>query len=366
MTIAAKRFKFLDQETNVAIADLVNNRTSEIFNSPNVVVNSVSTELQSFVNTGKQAISPIVDTIQSLQATASGLIRDIKGMVGSLKDILDLPMTEIDRLVADLFPDDKASQTSFSKAIEKCKSDALKMGGIGKPYDRTINCNGNSRVASNNGCDSAQFNNILNKITGGQYNSKVNDLNGVLAKLMSLSKFGYDMNMCGVFSAVSQGVGNRNVLSRASGALVGNLAASKNTSGILDVVNSSVGLDTMLENPNSIVAMLETFTIPKEIKEAEYSNYADRTIAAAEILSDDWDTSSVDDNLSISNIVVSNTDLDQVFTSKVMDKAFDEDSLSTVIDDEFDFIHTANRTSRLSGLSRMDFDLGRSTGMVLR
>jgi hypothetical protein len=342
MAIAAKRFTFLDNETNVATTDFSKADNTTILNSPNNENKSITTELAAFIKkTGpnpdiKSILKGIVGTNSSIPGRIS------KGASSNLLDTSSLLPKDLDKLTTSMFSGNSSASSAINQLPTTCRNKVSGMSGYGRPYDPTVNCNGNSQRSNYNSCNSSQYGNALNKITGGQYNSSYNDANSLLASLLGLSNLGYDMNMCGVFGSLSSslGNGNTNLLSRASGAILGDLSSKGNTLGILDLANGSMGLHTKLENPGGVSNALSSFSTPSVIKEKDYSVFSDRFMGSMETFDDKWNKSSVDNSVSSRNIS-SNKDLSKVFKGKVMDNVYDENNLNTAPSNDFNFLSIA-------------------------
>ena len=186
----------------------------------------------------------------------SGAVRSVKSLYGDVKDIAANGSKMIDDQIKNLFGGIPGAGGAFSSMSSNCKNRASGFGGMGKPYDASFSCNGKDKAATGGACNSGGFSDALNKLTGGEYNSSYNDLNKTLAGLMGLSKFGYDLNMCGVFGSLSNSVSGlagagSELLSRASAGLAGTLSNDGNTYGLLDLAGSSTGLSPKLEYPYS-------------------------------------------------------------------------------------------------------------------
>lgn len=329
MAIAAKRFKFLNEETNVAVSDFISN-TSDIFNSVNNEVKELLGTTEDFIKGAikDSGIKGLKDKIPTEE------IREVKQLYGNLKDLTKFSTKDVDNAIKELLPDNPIVQSAFGKISGSCKTKALSKGGLGKPYDANINCNGKNRKASSGSCNSGELNNVLNKLTNGNYNAEFSDMNRNLKNLMALSSYGYDMNMCGVFGALSGSL-NKDLLSRASGALLGQLASDKNTLGILDLAGASAGLHSLLEYPKGIKDSLTNFKIPEEILEKGQGELADRFKGAMTLFKDDWDKSEVDGLISLASVEAYNSDLDETLSCGRLGNTFTEDELDEVfIDDD--------------------------------
>jgi len=135
-----------------------------------------------------------------------------------------------------------------------------------------------------------------------------------------------------VFSALTGDL-DKDVLSRASGALLGHLGSSGNVLGVLDLAGASTGLHTLIENPSGIATAFKNFSIPSEIKLGSLNGFSDRLTGAMELYSDSWNQSSYDGMLSTSYADGYNPQVNEVFQSKLLDNTIGLDLDVPVIDD---------------------------------
>lgn len=343
MAIVAKRFKVFDEETNVAITDFVSN-TRDIYNSVNNEVKELKAGAEDFIKNAikESGIEGLKDKIPTEQ------IREVKQLYGNLKDLTKISTKDIDNAVRELIPDHPLAQAAFNKLSSSCKNKALNKGGLGKPYDADMNCNGKSRKANSGSCNSGGLSNVLGKLTGGAYNSVYSDLNKGLSSILSLASYGYKMNMCGVFGALSGSIGSdllgglgKNLLSRASGGLLGELSAAKNTFGILDLAGASAGLHTLLEYPKGIVDSLTNFKIPEDIREIAQEEFGERFTGAMELFDSGWKESGLGDLISLKNVEGYSSDLDNVLSCGRLGNVFSEDALDIPIISDKDVFSAA-------------------------
>lgn len=343
MPVAAKRFDFLNEETNVAIADFSKLKDNSILNSVNNELKMMSADVSEFINNAVQdasALKPPSDLDKAIDATKD-LVRNTKEIFGSIKDLKILDSKTLDKTISDILPDNPLIKSAFNQISSKCKTGGFSGGGLGKPYNPSINCNGNKKNASGGACNTGQFSDILNKLTGGSYNSAFNDLNKMLKQLISLSKYGFNLNMCGVFGALANGITDKNLLSRASGALLGDLASKSNINGFMDLAAGSVGLHSLLEYPNGLKDTFNNFSKPAEFLENGLSNLAGGVKGAASIFNENWNKAS-DGLLSIDIFDKKDNTLNDVFKAETLNKYIPNvDNLDFIPDDNDSYFNLA-------------------------
>lgn len=331
MSMLAQRFKFADTETDVAIADFQSVTSSDLFNSPNLVVPDLDADMKAFLATNLQV--PKIDVPKA----PDGLVRDIKGAVSFAKDLKSYTSKQLDATLSGFIPNNPLAQAAFNKMSTACKTNAANNFNLGKPYDKNINCNGKSRTGTGGGCNSAGFGDVISKLTNGAYNSTFTDANQILKNLVGLSKLGYDMNMCGVFGALGQGL-DKDLLGRASGALLGTIGASKNVLGLFDLAGASAGLKTLQNNPGGLTSALTGLKIPSEIKAGDLSSFCDRITGSAELLDPKWNLSRFDSMPSTSILPIDMGELSTPINAKALDKVFNIENLDEVHDSFDDYM----------------------------
>lgn len=324
MAIPTKRFEFLTQETNLPLADFFTSNNTSILNSSNNDIKNISADLEGFIGNLTQNFN-----IEDLMSQASSLLpsRDSKDILSNLSDLTSLIPNDLTQMLTGLLPDSALALTSMNKMSSSCKKRALNKRGSGRPYSPSVSCNGTDRRATGD-CDASSFSTAMNQATNGQYQSQYSNKNNDLNRIISLSSMGYDMNMCGVFGSLSTGIADNNLLSRASGSLLGKLTTDKNILGMLDLSSSSGGLHTILENPSGIVSMLSSFQYTNDFKENERSTLSDRYTGAMEIFDPNWNRSQYD--LSLSTSGVKSKDMADLLQTKELDNVYDTTNINVI------------------------------------
>lgn len=348
MAISAKRFQFLDEETNVALADFQDPSSSDIFNSPNNQQDEMTADMQDFIENAAESAS-----LPSMNAATDEILRKSKELSSSIRDLTGLSSKQIEALTASIFPNNPLAKNAFGQLAQRCRDGALGNGGFGRPFDPTIDCNGSRQAAGRMGCTSSQFGNLLDKLTNGQYSALFNDSNGLLLALLSLSALGYNLNMCGVFGALSNNLSS-DILSRGAAGLLNMLGSGGNVLGALDIAKnvSLKGLYPSLENPGAVGTIMTGFRMPGDLVENDYPGFTDGFQGGMDSIDDSWMTSSHDGILSSSTISSSNGDRALMYQCRQMDNIFTEANYNQIPSSDFDFFAaSARETSSFDELS---------------
>lgn len=335
MAIPIKRFEFLDEQTNLAIADVYSESNTDILNSPMNELKTMSSDIEEFLGSGIQSAKDglPLDTLPND-------LRISKDSLGNLADVGNLLPKDWTSLISSMLPDNPLAQSDFSQMSSRCKQKAGSRRGSGKPYGTANSCGAGSKPAKGScGSSSKQFGKAMNKATGGAFTSDFLDLDGLLSGVVGLSSMGYDMNLCNVFGSLATQIPNTDLLSKASGSLIGGLNSSGNVMGMLDLASSSTALNTKAYNPSTITGMLSGFNFPKEIKQSNNSNLAERFTGAMEIFDGKWNQSGYDGILSTQG--VQNSDMGSLMQQKALDNIYDSTQLNIAPADDYSFLSTS-------------------------
>ncbi len=347
MGVPSKRFESLTQQTNIGTADFLDVNTASIFNSPNNSFTGIPADLEKFISDFYQkgeGDAPVKEAGSSL-----GFERAVNTLSGGFRDLSTLNTRDIDNAIAGVIPN-PTLQSAFRQISAKCKNKALTPLGFGKPFDMSMGCGDGNSNNSGGGCDSAQFSDVLSKMTGGEYNRTYKDINNMMNNMLALSNYGFDMNMCGAFGALLTAAPfstlPSNSVSRLSSVLLASVNSSGNVLGALDIasVSATRDLTPILENPNGIMNMFSNYKTPVKVKDTGLSSMTDRVFGAATIFgSSSWNKSKHDDKLSTVNLGNYNKQFDKTLTAKVMNNIGDEDDLDSIFNDENTLMKVAYR-----------------------
>lgn len=410
MAISAQRFKILDKETNVSIAEFTSKLDSGIMNSAENALKEANETLNNLIESGQQSASEVLEKIGSPQAHIASAMeagqqkagelldeagkmydsaksavgnaigdavsaaqeqlknisepfkdvtRSVKGVISQVQDLASLP-SKLDAEIGNILSSGLAGigidgfgnvggrinpglSKSLTGLMRNCRTRGSNYGFPGKPYDISAKCNGRdislgkgSGASGRQGCDAGEYGNLLNRLTDGAYDASFKNLNAALKSLMALAGYGYNIGLCGVFSALS---GNlpKDALSRAAGGLLATFGASGNTNAVLDIAQSSLGLYPKLQNPSIVSTFLSNFTKPEQTRTADLPGLADRVFGGTELLDSSWSTSSYDSIPSLSQIWDYTPDLKETTKAKLTDRVVPDLDFAPSNDDDFLF-----------------------------
>jgi hypothetical protein len=179
----------------------------------------------------------------------------------------------------------------------------------------------------------------MSAATGGAYNPDFLDLDGMLGMITGLSGMGMDMGMCNVFSALSHDIPHLDMLSKASGSLLGKASSSRNVMGMLDIAGSSAGLHPKAFNPSAITGMLKGFRMPTSVRAGARPDLANRFTGAMELIDVNHGKSQYDDTISTHG--VENTEYRSLMHQRSLDNVYTSNNLNTAPVDDYSFYSAA-------------------------
>lgn len=333
MTIPAKRFTFLNDETNLATADFYNPQTNEIFNSPNLIDTTMDADMAGFLD---QSFGVSSITLSQPTDPLVSQTRPTKDAFSGLKSISSL---NTGALATSLFPGNGAAQGIFKQLTGKCATGPMSRYNAGKPYNPAVNCGGQNKRGPSGGCSPSSISDILNKLTNSQYGSAVTDLNHALSALVALATMGYNGNLCGVFGALSGGAGlTTGVLSRGAGMLIGSLTAGKNLTGIFDV-SGQVGvqnLNVIQEFPGAPTAILNSIAMPFDARQRDMVSLNNSIGGSLDAIKPNWNTSTYDGAYSCAAATEYSGDYDSILRAGSTNRSIGSDisDLDTIPSDD--------------------------------
>lgn len=353
MAIVAKRFEFLSQDTNLASSTFGAGKLDDIINSAVNEFKTTGEDAGNLIRTSFPDESGIASKIfSSAKDSFEEYSRDIKSIAGKLTDYKGAPEGLVGELVKSF-----TSNSAGSTAVAKSAIDMLRRCGRGssygfggRPYDISASCSGGKaslgRYGVGSGCNSAGYTDLLNKLTGGGYNSGFNDITSGLRSLMALSGYGYKLGLCGVFSGlytskVFDGLGLTNLeYGKAAGNLLGIMGAGGNVRGWIDVAKGSTGLFPGLTNPSSLDELLGNMEIPEGLGELDEVELMRQLRGGQELYDEDW-MHNDEGMLSMGHLNGVSSDYVNLSDTWLTDQSFGEADLDIIPDTDDNFLSTA-------------------------
>lgn len=353
MAIAAKRFQFLTQDTNLASSTFGAGKLDDIINSAVNEFKTVGEDAENLIRTSFPEEASLAKNIySSAKDSFEEYSRDIKSIAGKLTDYKGAPENLVNELVKSF-----TSNTGGSTAVAKSAMDMMRRCGRGssygfggRPYDLSASCSGGKaslgRYGTSSGCNSAGYTDLLNKLTGGAYNTGFRDITSGLRSLMALSGYGYKLGLCGVFSGlysskVFDALGLTNLeYGKAAGNLLGIMGAGGNVRGWIDVAKGSTGLNPALTNPASLDELLGNLEIPEGVGEIDQVELMRQLRGGQELYDEDW-MHNEEGMLSMGHLNGVSSDYSSLSDVWLTDRSFGQNDLDAIPDSDDSFLSAA-------------------------
>jgi hypothetical protein len=240
MAIAAQRFSFLNQQTNVPVADFISQSSSDLLNSAQNDLKTISDNLTNLVNSN--AIGPIHNLLSN-----SGSLSNLFGSLGQVRVTKDFfssgisltanPGNVLANAAKSLSGTNTGLATSLLQLSSACQSSAL--GGIGarKSQNPLINCASSNtpRQGSLAGCDLNKLSSVIANASGGVYNPSIYNGFNIENATSLIGIAGYKAALCGVFSALTSNMTNIDSISRIASNMIGAAATSSDIRSVIDI-----------------------------------------------------------------------------------------------------------------------------------
>lgn len=278
MSIPARRFEFLNKETNIGVMDYINvhdsglrgksgrDDTSGLDKSLTAAKEEVANKLTDLVKPAMEAKSAVDNMVASIKnmlpdmdmkgIDLKGLFRQTKGVLGLMGDMAKMPSKVLDGMLSKMFPNNPLAKGIAGDVFKICDSMGSGLGNM-KPYNAGIDCNGKNLKGSKGNCKPAGVSNLLDAITGGSYSKGIRDVNSMINGVVALATSTYKANMCGGFSSSIGGLnGNKSAIDRAGAMIMTALGSKHNIRGMLDVLKDANGSNIGKQVPGLVKNLL--------------------------------------------------------------------------------------------------------------
>lgn len=270
MSIATSRFEGMHRDFNVA---------SESFTKIKDATDSVINSATDFLDVNLDPLMDLVDQLKDMKQDAvdeaMGAIekatRFTDDMFGTFTDLASLPGDLVNGMLKDLIPDVNSSLLKGLTDIFKiCKSNAGRGVGMKGKKFKPPSCSGLTMGTKN--CSNTNTAGVLNGILGGiggviggvadLFNKAVGVFDNLLKKIVSLASIGFSANLCGVFSALIDGVKDKSIITLAAGVLLNAEGKAGNIQAAFDIGKNLSGINVPSMFPSTISNIAENLKNP--------------------------------------------------------------------------------------------------------
>lgn len=349
MAIATKRFEFLDKETQVGSANFSKLLGSSIQNIDQNAFKTISSSLTTLLGTSLQLPSlPVTDLLSSFKS----IERIAKDSIGSIVDFSKMSSDELGSFTSLISKGKYDVSKSLGEILTSCSTGGGGLGYGGRPYLPSVGC-GNGRFGVNyggygNNCSAANFSDLLGKMGANSTLRTFQDIAKALTALLSLSKKGYNLGLCGVFGSLVNSsrfteLGlNNTEYSKAAGILLNTLGVGQDSRGWIDVAAVSVtnNYSPLLTNPGAVTDLFNHYKLPAGISEHGLAATATATFETVASLNELWQSSRLESTLSLGDYVPTD-DLKSLAEVKLNDRAYSALDLDVAPSTDDDFFLAA-------------------------
>lgn len=342
MAISAERFKFLDEETNVAVSDFTSSTGSDILNAPKKAAAAISGATEAIAKSS--TLASIKDGIKGAQGTLNSLkgivstVRKAKDIISTIQKTKSLSLDQIDKLASTVFGSGSPQLSAFKTlgdtvkgaiasgmAIESQLKGKLKMG------ESILN------AIKHPPTDLKGIGNLVTKLSDGGYGATLNTfldtknlekgITGVIGPAMR-------MGLPGTFDAVAAKFSeSKDMLTQSATSLFGMSCTDKNMFGVMELANSSVGSNITSLMPDAAKQTLSNFSIPYGLGEAKLSGFYTDFTSSLSKLDTSWSSMNLGSTVinSVSNFGSEpNQDLDKVLQADFCTRPLDTSDTEAV------------------------------------
>ena len=336
MSISAKRFAFLDQETNLGITDFYNLADSDPRNLAPVEITDAMAKLDSFL---KQAdISAAKDLLKKVADSALGTSRITKDFFSAKLDLANVARDGLSTLAKNMFGGNDELSTIARQLGEGCQRYML--GGLGsrKKSKKLLDCGNSKRHDRGTPCDLNLFGDLLSKMGGIDFKINTIDLNAIEKMLSGIGIQGYDIGLCNVWGAITGNVTDTGLLGRVAGNVLGRMAGNSDMMAVRDIGRGlQDGVNVTASVPDIASKIMSGFKIPSEVTDSDLGGFGESFDLFMGKIDPKWTTS--EDGLpSLENFSLDTLDdSSRMLEAMCTDKDFSTDNIMDMVDEAVDY-----------------------------
>ena len=311
MAIAAQRFTFLDAQTNVPVANMLSQTSSDLLNSAQNDLKQLSTGLTNLLSTN--ALGPIQNALLSSTGISSifsslGQVRLTKDFFSSGINLLATPSAVLSNAAKSLAGTNPNTAKALTQLSSACQNSVL--GGIGarKAQNPLISCGatGMSRQAQLGGCDLNKLSAAIAAQSGGTFNPTIYDQFNLENAASLLGAAGYKSALCGVFSALTSSMTSIDSVSRIASNLLGITATSGDIKSVIDIGTSLTKGNVPSIIPGISSLIFSNYQKPSDSSDRDLSGLYTGLSSAMTNIDSNWSTDALTGSVCTKNLGGSN------------------------------------------------------------
>ncbi len=290
MAIPVKRWESLDKDFNVGVQDFskIGKEIGGTFNDAMASANDLAGEIKGVLTDLKgvkdDALNQAMDAIKEATRFADDVL-------GTFTDLTKIPEQVLDDVLKSILPSGSSSNASKLKStIKTCRNNALGRGlGISNKLP-SASCGGGKFRVGSCSANGAGTMKLLDDILGGNglLGQAQKAVGNALKKIVALASIGYGADLCGAFAAVTNGITDRGVLTKAAGGLLNSFGLDGNFKAVGDITKNLSGLNIGALMPDTLKNVAQNIPMPLGFGKNDVSHYGEMVSSVLGEIDDSW------------------------------------------------------------------------------
>lgn len=326
MAISAKRFAFLDEDTNVGIADFGTIFDTDPRNIAPPEIDDVMTKLDGFLK--QSDFQGAKDVLKKVADSSIGVSRVTKDFFSAKVDLSKATKSGLESLTKAVFSGNDELSTITRQMALKCQQYIL--GGLGsrKRSRKLLDCGNSKRHDRGTPCDLNLFGDLLSKMANADFKITTIDLDALEKMLSGIGVQGYGIGLCNIWGAITTGVKDVGLLGRVAGTVLGRVSENGDMMAVRDIGRGlQDGVNVVAAVPAIASKVMSGFKIPSEITDTQLPGFGESFDLFMNKIDPKW-TSSDDGLPSIENFSNATMgDAGKMLGAMSLDKRVSSDSI---------------------------------------
>ncbi len=355
MPIAAQRFQFLDNQTNVPIADLASQTASDLLNMASNDLKTITQPLSDLISSNNP-LAPIENIGSTVQSTLSnalnslGVSRITKDSISSALDLSSATQAAISNAVSALAGGNGSLLTSLKQFGSGCTNAMLSGINTNNLALPTTSCGNNlSNDSGNSACNLTNLASAISGATGSPFSLNLLNPASLENVLSALGNMGFKSGLCSLFSNLVNGLTSTSSITNIASNLLGNAVSNSNMLAVVDV---GLGLGSATGNVTSNIPgissmIFSNYSQPNNVTSAGLSSFYNTFTTATSNIDSNWDTSDAGGLSSINlggSTTSSASDINNLFMSDSSTTAVSPSTDGSVVSmPDSSYLYTANQ-----------------------
>lgn len=336
MAIAAKRFSFLDNETNVGVADFGSIFDTDPRNIDPPEVSDIMSQLDGFLK--QTNVDGVSSALGKAMDASMGVSRNTRDFFSGNIDLSQATRSGLDSLSKALFGGNDELSTVARQMAKKCQDYMLSGLGSRKKTKKLLDCGNSKRHDRGTPCDLNLFGQLLSKIGGVDFSIRTIDLDNLEKLLAGIGVQGYGIGLCNIWGALTNKTTDIGLLGRVAGTVLGRVSENYDMMAVRDIGRSlQDGVNVTAAVPGITSKIMSGFKIPSEITDSQLPGFGDSFDMYMSRIDPNWNRSA-DGLPSIENFSTGTMEsANRMIRAMSLDKSVSSDSIASLTDEVVDY-----------------------------